>query len=134
MSVWVVLAQGILALGALAIIAYPLIKKEGVGTLAHGGADDIQAEREDLLGAKRVTYEAIRELELDWKSGKLSEADYQAMRRELEAEAIGVLQKLDALEDHEAPSPEVDKSRCPSCNKKIETTHTFCPACGTKLY
>lgn len=133
MNVWVVLAQGLLAAGALAAVAYPLVRGEDADALLPPGADALRAERETLLAEKRVAYEAIRELELDWKSGKLSEADYQTIRREMEAEAIRVLQKLDAIEDHEAPSPEVKQPSCPSCSREIESAHDFCPDCGTRI-
>ncbi len=50
------------------------------------------------LGGQRATlYAAIRELEFDWKAGMISDEDYAAMRRRYEAEAVGILRRLDAL-------------------------------------
>ena len=55
------------------------------------------AEREDLEAAKEAKYREIRDAELDFRTGKLSEADWRALDRELRAEAMELLRRLDAL-------------------------------------
>jgi hypothetical protein len=62
------------------------------------GADDRDvAVREDLEAAKEAKYREIRDAELDFRTGKLSEADWRAMDRELRAEAMEILRRLDDL-------------------------------------
>jgi hypothetical protein len=55
------------------------------------------SEIADLEIAKAARYREIREAEMDFRTGKLSEADWRAIDRELRAEAVAVLRRLDAL-------------------------------------
>jgi hypothetical protein len=59
------------------------------------------ADRADLEARKEAKYREIREAELDWRTGKLEEADYRALDRRLRREAINLLQ---ALEESRAPA------------------------------
>jgi hypothetical protein len=52
----------------------------------------------DLRAAKEAKYREIRDAEMDYRTGKLSEADYGALDRQLRAEAIAILRELDGLE------------------------------------
>jgi hypothetical protein len=63
-------------------------------------ADDLRAE---LEAAKEAKYREIRDAELDFRMGKVSEADHRATDRELRAQAIEILERLDAL-DSRAPA------------------------------
>ena len=51
----------------------------------------------DLEAAKEAKYREIRDAELDFRTGKLSEADWRAVDRELRAEAMDLLRELDAV-------------------------------------
>ena len=55
------------------------------------------AERADLEAARDAKYREIRDAELDYRTGKLSEADWRAVDRGLRAEAVEILRKLDEL-------------------------------------
>lgn len=55
------------------------------------------ARREDLEAAKEAKYREIRDAELDYRTGKLSEEDWRALDRELRGEAIDLLRRLDEL-------------------------------------
>jgi len=52
----------------------------------------------DLLAEKETIYAAIQELDFDLKSGKLSPEDHQALRQRHEAQAAGVLKRIDELQ------------------------------------
>ena len=61
-------------------------------------AEDVDAaRREDLEAAKEAKYREIRDAELDLRTGKLSEDDWRAIDRELRAEAMELLRRLDEL-------------------------------------
>ena len=62
-------------------------------------ADDerLAAQVADLEAAKEAKYREIRDAELDFRTGKLSEADWRSVDRELRAEAMDLLRKLDAV-------------------------------------
>ena len=53
--------------------------------------------RDALEAAKDAKYREIRDAELDWRTGKLSEEDYRAQDRRLRAEAVEILRELDRL-------------------------------------
>jgi hypothetical protein len=65
------------------------------GAAAVGEAE--AARREDLEAAKEAKYREIRDAELDFRTGKLSEADWRALDRDLRAEAMELLRRLDEL-------------------------------------
>jgi hypothetical protein len=56
---------------------------------------DVQAP---LEAARVAALQAIRDLELDWATGKLSDDDYHAQRAVLEAEVASVLRQLRSSE------------------------------------
>ncbi len=56
------------------------------------------AARAELEAAKEAKYREIRDAELDRQMGKLSADDHRAIDRELRAEAIEILRRLDELE------------------------------------
>lgn len=56
----------------------------------------------DLEAARDARYREIRELEIDHRTGKLDDADWRALDRELRAEAIEILRELDELRPPEA--------------------------------
>jgi hypothetical protein len=66
------------------------------GAVATDDADT--ARREDLEAAKEAKYREIRDAELDLRTGKLSEADWRAIDRQLRAEAMEILRRLDDLQ------------------------------------
>jgi hypothetical protein len=51
--------------------------------------------RAALEAAKEQKYRDIRDAELDYRMGKLSEEDWKAADRELRAQAIQILRELD---------------------------------------
>ena len=57
-----------------------------------------EARIEELEAAKEAKYREIRDAELDQQMGKLSEADWRGLDRELRGEAIEILRELDRLE------------------------------------
>jgi hypothetical protein len=55
------------------------------------------ADRAELEAARDAKYREIRDAELDYRTGKLSEADWRALDRGLRAEAVEILRRLDEL-------------------------------------
>jgi hypothetical protein len=65
---------------------------------AAAAAEDREAAaREDLEAANEAKYREIRDAELDYRTGKLSEEDWRALDRELRAEAMELLRRLDRV-------------------------------------
>ena len=63
----------------------------------------VSAEREELEAAKEAKYREIRDAELDYQTGKLSESDWRTLDRSLRAEAVELLKRLDDVEARERP-------------------------------
>ena len=51
-----------------------------------------------LLERKEATYENLRDLNFEYKAGKLSERDYAVQRAALEDEAAAILAELDSID------------------------------------
>ncbi len=54
-------------------------------------------DRRALEAARAAKYAEIRDTELDYRTGKLSEEDFRALDRQLRAEAVEILRSLDEL-------------------------------------
>lgn len=63
-----------------------------------------------LLMKKESLYSVIKEIEFDFKTGKLSESDYRELDRRYRREAIEVLRELDELE-REPPVPDEEDEK-----------------------
>ena len=83
----------------LALVAFVVLRP-----LLLGVGDDRgeSANREDLEAAKEAKYREIRDAQLDFEMGKLTKDDHRAVDRELRAEAIEILQRIDALDSETA--------------------------------
>ena len=55
-------------------------------------------EIRELEAARDAKYREIRELDLDHRTGKLSDADFKALDRQLRGEAVEILRRLDQLD------------------------------------
>jgi hypothetical protein len=78
----------------LALVAFVVIRPFVRGDEVEAVVDDRRAA---LEAAKEAKYREIRDAELDYRMGKLAEADWRASDRELRAQAIEILRQLDAI-------------------------------------
>ena len=72
--------------------------QEMVGGEHESEIDPVSDAVAELEAARDAKYREIRDAELDWRTGKLSEADYREQDRRLRAEAVEILRELDELE------------------------------------
>jgi hypothetical protein len=71
---------------------------------ASAAASRDAARIDDLLAAKDAKYREIRELELDHRTGKVTDEDFRVLDRQLRAEAIDILHRLDELGHTDDPA------------------------------
>jgi hypothetical protein len=57
-----------------------------------------------LRERKDVIYENLRDLNFDYRAGKLPEVDYQSMKNSLEEEAASILAEISRLESGALPT------------------------------
>src|SRR5438128_12589399 len=62
-----------------------------------------------LRERKDVVYENLRDLNFEYKAGKLPEVDYQSMKASLEEEAASILAEISRLERITASSPPAER-------------------------
>jgi hypothetical protein len=77
----------------IALVATPLLRRPRAG-----GVEEPTEARAALETARAAKYREIRDAELDYRTGKLSSEDYEAVDATLRAEAIEILDALQALE------------------------------------
>jgi len=65
------------------------------------GVERERSELAELEAARELKYAEIRDLELDFRTGKVAEEDFRAQDRALRAEAIEILHRLDRARGEE---------------------------------
>jgi len=81
----------ILSLAAIAWVVWPLLNRAPAPVLVE---DD---RLTDLLSRKDAVVTAIRDLEFDYRVGKLDEADYQLYDARLRRQAVALIQQIEQL-------------------------------------
>lgn len=131
------------ALGVLAWVTLPLRKEHIVD------APEPSRELEEAVADKRAALMAIVDIENERAVGKMSEADFDALKAEYEAQALSALRVADALRDTAARSSgrspheeewddelelEIaalrERLRCPNCGA-ARTPGEACEQCGS---
>ncbi len=144
-----------LLIGACYWIINPLLQED---VRQNGFTPKPEDILEELKNKKDGAYAAIRELEFDLSMGKLTEEDFQTLKRQYTQEAVGYMKEMDKLEPPQATfSKPVDtvleeeieqrvvaihnpKSTprkyiyCTSCGAKAGIESRFCAACGSNLH
>src|SRR5437762_11792989 len=101
------------------------------------GAKDLQAPEpvspfQHLDERKAAIYENLRDLQFEYRVGKLSDQDYQQTKRDLQRELAGVMAEIDRVKTEIAtgkirmPSPELVKAQAPP---KTSANKYVCPSC-----
>ena len=79
---------------------------------------------------KAAIYENLRDLQFEYRVGKLSDEDYQSTKRDLQKELAVVLSEVDKLKAQLGMNGAVP----PPAPAKVEkAAGTVCPACGAKF-
>ena len=85
--------------GAVLLVTGPLRRR------ARAGDELLEAELAELEAEKEAKYREIRDAELDYKTGKLSDHDWRSLDRTLRAEAVELLKRLDRVQERAEPLP-----------------------------
>jgi hypothetical protein len=125
---WISCVILVLAAGGYAL--WPLFVKTTDDTVVLPTETD-----EDYLAAsKAAIYRNIKELEFEYKMGRLTEADFQRLETEYKGEAAEILQRIDALSASGImQEPDGKTDACPACGAKTIPDKKFCADCGARL-
>lgn len=99
---------------------------------------------EHLELRKAQIYENLRDLQFEYRVGKLSDADYQSTKTGLQTELAGVMAEIDRLKGTPQPQaapaaasaaatqarPAAVGTVCPHCQAKFAKPMKFCGECG----
>lgn len=92
-----------------------------------------------LEDRKAAIYENLRDLQFEYRVGKLSDDDYQRTKRDMQAELATVLAELDRSQPKPEPvAPTKAKASdsgqvCPHCGAKFDKPLKFCGECGKAM-
>jgi hypothetical protein len=89
---------------------------------------------------KAAIYENLRDLQFEYRVGKLSDQDYQQTKKDLQRELAGVMAEVDRIKlqlspngaKPPAPKP-IDPLTCPHCGAKFPQPLKFCGECGKPM-
>ncbi len=126
MEILIILA---LIVAVILIVGYPMVNPE---RYREQGTPQAANQYDDLYGASENTFDALRDLQFEYATGKLSSDDYEQLQARYQVQAADILQQLDALKPKKAKSAQGARA-CPRCNSTMRAQDKFCTKCGTKL-
>jgi double zinc ribbon protein len=135
-----VIAALLVGLAVLSLVLDPLLRRGP-------GPDPVAPDPEVFEEtAKGTALSALREIEFDKATGKLSEDDYRALKAKYTAAALAVLRNEAPPAAAETPDrieamiearvralTSSGGSTCPRCGPRPETDALFCSNCGDRL-
>jgi hypothetical protein len=113
----------------------------------------VETEMDRLVDRKAVVYANLKDLEFEYKMGRLTDADFRQLEAEYKNEAADILGSLDKLSISENLEEAIEKdiasrkdklyapgsksvqdlSRCPSCGAEVNSGKKYCADCGCRL-
>jgi len=135
-----VIAAILVGFAVLAVVLDPLLRN------AAAPAQPV-IEPEDLEETpKGIALAALREIEFDRATGKLSEEDYNALKAKYSEEALQLLRAEETAQAAEAAPDKIEAmvearvralregpKSCPRCGPRPEADAIFCSNCGDRL-
>jgi len=122
----------VLAIGALAFVLYPLFFEQPVRSAA--------PPRRTESWSDDVAVAALREIEFDRATGKLSDADYAQLKEQYTLEALARMRRAGPAvgtveDDLEATirAYRAERPSCAQCGPRPEADAVFCSNCGQYL-
>ena len=89
---------------------------------------------------RAAIYENLRDLQFEYRVGKLSDADYQQTKVGLQKELAGVLAEIEKVSSGAPPTPVkvappvvTPGTVCPHCNATFPNPLKFCGECGKEM-
>jgi hypothetical protein len=132
-----------LAILTAIFVAYPLFQKQ-----QRKASFALNHRDQELEARKAEIYAAIRDIDFDYRMGKLSQEDYETLRDQYKTEAVGLMKQIDHIklgefrttaskgDGNDMPRQEQGGKAarfCHQCGQPISAHDRFCSACGEKL-
>jgi hypothetical protein len=144
----------LLAIGATYFVLRPILRPEPDTDIPLGDEGD---DPNDDMSAQGVALRALKEIEFDRATGKLSDADYDELHAKYTQEALTALREQGGptpgaspgIREPRAvargqstepttcpvdgPRPEPDAVFCSTCGRRLGTAVGYCARCGSAL-
>ena len=120
----------------------PIFRRTGACRSEHTGtAADEGEDPDDDLSPQAVALRALKEIEFDRATGKLSDDDYETLKARYTAEALAALRTGGEMRDAGGvaaaatphPAPRIPHPVCPTHGPRPESDAQFCSECGARL-
>ena len=133
----------LLALGAMAFVLAPLFRELPAPRSTAGVSRDARAADEHEDSERAV--DALREIEFDRATGKLSDADYVALKTRYTEEALSAMRaeardsapltdaQLEAVIRRQREGSSGSSRACPTHGRRPEADAVYCSDCGRYL-
>lgn len=108
-----------LAVASLCFVLYPLFRAELPGQGVRSGTGVFRPSN-DPRPRQSSAVEALRELEFDRETGKISDSDYEPLKARYTDQALAVMRAGDS-------------AVCARCGPRPERDAEFCSRCGAAL-
>lgn len=97
-------------------------------------------EWDALLAKKESAFDAITDIDFEYETGKLSDADYAQLRSSYRSHALDIMGRIDAfgadagrVSNHVTEQAGAAPPRCPDCGFLSSDSDRFCSVCGSQL-
>jgi hypothetical protein len=133
--IWEAVAAMLLGLGVIWLVLQPLVRPGPVRPATYVPPDPEETRR-------GVALAALREIEFDRETGKLSDTDYAVLKARYTSEAVAALRADDATSGAtDIESLIAARTRaltgnapaCPACGPRPEPDAIFCSHCGRRI-
>ncbi len=100
---------------------------------------ELDLDRITLEEEKEEAYNALKEAEFDYETGKLSDKDYGIIKEKYSKIAVEAMQKIEKHEKQPSKKDGVvgvaqeDTAKCANCGKTLPNGAKFCQSCGNKV-
>lgn len=147
----------LLAAGATYFVLLPILRPPVSGD-ADAAVGDEGDDPEDDMSPQTVALRALKEIEFDRATGKLSDRDYEELKAKYTTEALAAMREEQGTGSGEqkarpgppalsaprsvlpapscpehGPRPEPDAAFCSECGRRLGTAPGYCVRCGTAL-
>lgn len=132
----VIIAGLVLAAAAVLLVLDPLIRPQTAPP------EDFEPERDPVLDRRDLALAALKEIEFDRATGKLSDDDFDRLRRRYAGDAVTALREADEALQPGTSEDAVErliaetrvkvrgKKFCSQCGGLLEGSGKFCVECG----
>jgi len=141
----------LLAAGATYYVLLPILRPP-VESADSPAVEDEGEDPADDMSRQTVALRALKEIEFDRATGKLSDQDYDALKAKYTGEALAAMRGEQGAGSREpvsktaprsplpapscpehGPRPERDAQFCSDCGRRLGTAQGYCVRCGTTL-